>query len=404
MGVTYWDWTLTPVLDDNKNVDVLVFSLNDVTQQVQVEQKLRDREEYLRKLTDAIGIAIFSVSFPGRTISFVNHGAEECFGYSAVDMIGRTTRMLYPDDSQYEEYGRKVQSALEGGREDVHAELRLVRKNGELFWADVRTTFLSAGDGHQHLISVVQDISVRKKMNGELHRSREQLRLLYANLQRRREEERARIAREIHDSIGQALTVLKMDVALLADDLHDAKDDRQFGFLMKRIESINEVLDSASKVVREISSELRPVILDSLGLSAAIEWQLSEFGTKFGIPYDFGQPQHPIRLDRDRSTALFRILQECLVNVARHARANRVLVRLGLEGEHVVLDVFDDGIGVRESDPLTNRSLGILGMKERAAAFGGVVEIQRGQDKGTHVRAMIPFGELKPISVESQEP
>ncbi|MEX0602901.1 MAG: PAS domain S-box protein, partial [Bacteroidota bacterium] len=259
-GVTYWDWTLTPVLDDRRNVDVLVFFLNDVTQQVQAEQKLREREEFLRKLTDAVGVAIFSISFPDRTIMYVNRGTAECFGCSAEEMIGRTTRILYPDDSHYEAYGLKLRQALEQGKQGVHAELRLVRKNGEHFWADVHTTFLSTGGEPRHVISVVRDITGQKKMNEELHRSREQLRLLYANLQRRREEERARIAREIHDSIGQSLTVLKMDMALLTDDLHYAKDTRQFGSLVKRIESINSVIDSATKVVREISSEMRPVI------------------------------------------------------------------------------------------------------------------------------------------------
>ncbi|MBI4418020.1 MAG: PAS domain S-box protein, partial [Ignavibacteriales bacterium] len=184
-GVTYWDWTLTPVLDNGENVNFLVFSLNDVTQQVQAEEKLREQEEYLRKLTDAVGDAIFSVSMPDRTITYVNSGASECFGYTAEEMIGQKTRMLYPDDSAYEAYGMKLRQALKRGDSNVHAELRLLRKNGHHFWADVHTTFLSTGGEPQHVISVLRDISEQKRIGDELQRSRRQLRLLYAGLQRR---------------------------------------------------------------------------------------------------------------------------------------------------------------------------------------------------------------------------
>ncbi len=402
-GVTYWDWTLTPVLDNNGNVEILIFSLVDVTQQVQVEQKLREREEYLGELMDAVGVGIFGVSMPDRIISYVNRGAAECFGYSAEEIIGKTTRMFYPEDSLYEEFGRRLRQALEHGSPYVRAELRLLRKNGEQFWADVHTTFLSTGDALRQVISVVRNIDTQKQIDHDLRRSREQLRSLYRNLQRRREEERARIAREIHDSIGQSLTVLKLDIALLTDDLNTVLDSRRFDAFVKKLESMNALIDSASGILRDISAELRPPILDSLGLSEAIEWHLSDFGKKSGIQFDYKKPTESIPLDREQATALFRILQECLVNVVRHAHAHRVFVSLRCDRDHVILEVTDDGIGIRESDPLGAHSLGILGMKERAAAFGGVVEISGKPENGTCVRARLPITNSQQSSDHSPE-
>jgi signal transduction histidine kinase len=215
--------------------------------------------------------------------------------------------------------------------------------------------------------------------------SLDQLRALAARLQSAREEERTRIAREIHDELGQALTAIKIDLAALIRDLPgDSGPQRQ------RSQSILKLLDEAIQSVRRIATELRPGILDDLGLVAAVEWAAEEFQARTGTTCELSLPGVDIALDPERATALFRILQETLTNVARHTNATRVDIRLAQENGDLILEVNDNGQGIGEEHPSESRSLGILGMRERALLLGGELTISGEPGKGTTVRVRIP--------------
>jgi signal transduction histidine kinase len=227
----------------------------------------------------------------------------------------------------------------------------------------------------------------RRRAEEQLRRSHEQLRALTSYLQYVREEERTRISREVHDELGQDLTGLKLDLAWLAG--HLPRQGR--GVLLHKIKGMLAGIDSTIQTVRRISTELRPGILDSLGLVAAIEWQASEFQTRTGIACNVTTTVSDTLWDQDFTTAFFRIFQETLTNIIRHAKATRVEVRLFVEGRHLVLTVADNGRGITEEESANTRSIGLIGMRERAALVGGEIEIQGAPGRGTLVKVSIPL-------------
>ena len=226
----------------------------------------------------------------------------------------------------------------------------------------------------------------------------DQLRALTGRLQSVREEERARIAREIHDELGQALTALKMDLAWLAARLARASQESWVPPLLDKAQSMSELLDTTVQKVRRIATELRPGVLDNLGLAAAIEWQAQDFQNHSGIrclvATDAAQLED-LELGRDPSTAVFRILQEALTNVARHAGASEVRISLQEDEIAVILEVADNGRGIAEEEIRHIRSLGILGMRERATLVGGELQVGRLGERGTRVTFRMPYPEVR---------
>lgn len=226
----------------------------------------------------------------------------------------------------------------------------------------------------------------RKRAEEKLRESNEQLRALTVYLQYVREEERTRIAREVHDELGQSLTGLKMDLAWLSSRL-----PKELKNLQAKATSMASQIDNTIKTVRRIATELRPGILDDLGLVAAIEWQANEFQTRTGIPCVVASTIHEPILDQDLNTAFFRIFQEALTNVMRHANASRVDVRFQDEAGKLVLEIKDDGRGITEGEISNTRSIGLLGMRERAGLMGGEVTVRGEPGKGTVITVAIPL-------------
>ena len=261
------------------------------------------------------------------------------------------------------------------------------RKDGTVFPTEHNVMPLEDEQGRRvGWVSVVHDITERKRAEEQLRSSSEQLRALSVHLQSIREEERTLIAREIHDELGQELTGLKMDLSWLIKRLPGNQE-----LLVKKTESMSKLVDTTIQSVRRISTKLRPGVLDDLGLTAAIEWQAQDFQNRTGIRCEFNSNLKEIDLDRDRSTTVFRILQETLTNVARHASATRVNICLNEETASLVLIVEDNGRGITEREISDPKSLGFLGMRERALVFGGEVKISGAPGKGTTVTLRIPI-------------
>ncbi len=241
--------------------------------------------------------------------------------------------------------------------------------------------------GVDRVAGVLQDITTQKRSTEELHRSFIQLRALNRQLQNVREEERTRLARELHDELGQALTAIKIDLASLRAI---AGREQLSGSVASRITSMMNFVDQTIHSVRRISTELRPGILDDLGLVAAVEWAAEEFHSRTGIQCQVSLPDADPPIDSDRATAVFRIFQETLTNIARHAGASRATVRLAQENGSVSLEVHDNGRGIGEKHLSNGSSLGILGMRERALLLDGDLEIACDPQGGTTVRVRIP--------------
>jgi len=216
--------------------------------------------------------------------------------------------------------------------------------------------------------------------------SREQLRKLAAHIESVREEERKRIAREVHDVLGQALTGLKLDLAWLTARLDSG--DRS---VLRRARAMSRLIDSTVQTVRKITTELRPGILDQLGLFAAIEWQVDQFQIRTGIRCHCAIKCHDLQLDSTSSIALFRVFQEVLANVARHARAARVDVTVSASDETLLMEVKDNGRGIDQKVVFSGKSLGILGMRERVHMLGGEIRIEGVSRRGTTVAVTVPL-------------
>jgi signal transduction histidine kinase len=235
------------------------------------------------------------------------------------------------------------------------------------------------------MVGSMMDVSERKRSDEQLRASRAALRLLAARHQDVREGERTRIAREIHDSLGQALTALKLQLAAAQESAaHDG---------LPLAESLSEtalMVDDLVKAVRRIATELRPPILDELGLAPAIEWLAQDFSRRTGIACRPIMRRVDVAIGAEVATALFRIVQEALTNVSRHAGATRVDLELGGQSHCVTLEINDDGRGITEAAATGPGSLGILGMRERAAALGGVLEVVPRGAGGTRVAAWFP--------------
>jgi len=232
---------------------------------------------------------------------------------------------------------------------------------------------------------LVMDVTARQEAGAKPQHAFGQMRALAARLQSVREEERARVAREIHDELGQAMTAIKMDLAALARELPAEQREPSV-----RIERSLKLVDETIQAVRRIATELRPGILDDLGLGAAVEWAAEEFQARTGIKCRMSLPGSDITLDQDSATALFRIFQETLTNVARHADATEVDVTLSRTRDDLSLEVHDNGKGISAEKLAEVRSLGILGMRERALLLGGELAISGAPGKGTKVRVRVP--------------
>jgi signal transduction histidine kinase len=228
-------------------------------------------------------------------------------------------------------------------------------------------------------------IFVELHMKSErLRESEDKLRRLAAHLISVREEERAHIAREIHDELGQVLTGIKMEVGWLQKRIKEP-------VLLEKCDSMAKLIDSTVQTVRKIATGLRPEMLDDMGLVAAVGWQAKEFQKRTGIRCRAKLPVEA-KYDLEISTCVFRIFQEILTNVARHARATRVDVELSVSEDRFNLEVVDNGVGIADSDLHGRKSLGLLGMQERAMLFGGEVGITGTPGQGTRVSVSIPIG------------
>ena len=292
-------------------------------------------------------------------------------------------KQLHPDDRE-RVLAAFAQGIAQGG--PIACEYRLLDCDGRPRWFKDRAVVVLDRAGRPIAIQgVMLDIEERKRHEAEAAHAQAQLRALGQRLESIREDERARVAREVHDELGQSLTGLKMDLALLGADLPPEAP------AAARLAAMDELVSRTIDAVRRIAYELRPAVLDTLGLVAAIEWQTLEFERKTGIRCELVIPQDEPQIGAERAAALFRIYQEILTNIARHAGATQVDVCFTLPAGNLLLEVADNGRGFDAADAQGRASLGLLGMRERAGEFGGIVDIVSHPGRGTRITVAVPL-------------
>jgi two-component system sensor histidine kinase UhpB len=355
----------------------------DATERKRTEEVLRQSEDRFRRLVELMPVAVYVCDAAGRIQSY-NKRAVELWGREpksggTAQRYCSSLRLYSPDGKCVPHRESKMAEVLRTGIEARDVEVVIERPGGSCITVLVNIVPLINGDGELiGAMNCFQDITERKRAQRELQRSLDQLRALAGRLQIVREEERKRVARDIHDQLGQALTAIKIDLNAL---IHEQKPPS---------ESLFRLIDQTIQSVRRISTELRPGILDDLGLMPAVEWAAAEFESRTGTKCRLDLPQDDIVIDRELATALFRILQETFTNVARHANATRVDVRLAKDDDSLTLEVHDNGKGISDEELSADSSLGILGMRERALLLGGELAISGAPGEGTTIRVRIP--------------
>jgi PAS domain S-box-containing protein len=351
-----------------------------LSKQQEERDAIRRQTEILQAIIDNIPVMISFRDSAGKLL-LVNREWERVLGWT-LDEAQRIDLMAeaYPEP---EERSRVLAWIQEG--EYQWADFRPRTRQGNV----IDTSWMGIGLRDGGRIRFGQDITERKRAEERLRQSTEELRALSERLRVVREEERTQMAREVHDEVGQALTALRMDVAWLESKLTAGADQR--AGLESKLRSMSELIDTTLDAVQRIATELRPGVLDELGLEAAIEWYVREFEQRTGIACRFHSELGGPPIAPDRSTAVFRILQEALTNVARHSVATRARIDLSSGGEHLRLEIQDNGRGIAEDRSVSSASLGLVGMRERARALGGDVEIRGAAGRGTTVALTIPL-------------
>nr|WP_288913968.1 PAS domain S-box protein [uncultured Pseudomonas sp.] len=378
--------TLIPVRDPCGRVRRIVGIARDITERKHAERILHAREQEFRALVENTPDVIARFDLLCR-VQYANPAAQSMLGQPLEFQLGKTSCQASPGS----EAARLFQDRLEQfihTRKTSEEELTLevtAKQGEESVCYQIR--LVPERDQREEIVSILavgRNFTAMRVAEEQLKESHAQLRQLSSYRETAREEERKRIAREIHDELGQQLTALRMGISLLR---------LQFGsdqpLLVERVQALMGRIDEILQVVRNVATSLRPSALN-MGLTSALEWLVSEFSHTTGIPCRLRAPSARLELDDERATAIFRVIQESLTNVARHARATRVDISLERSAGHVMIQVRDNGRGF-DPKQLAKGTLGLLGMRERGHMLGGTVTVDSAPGRGACVNVSIPF-------------
>jgi PAS domain S-box-containing protein len=354
------------------------------------EHRSEATEARVDAIVDSAMDAIITVDAAQRIVVF-NRAAEQIFRCPRREALGGPLERFIPARFRNAHRGHVEHFARTGVTSRRMGDVTTlwgVRADGEEF--PIEASISQAGDAGERFYTVIlRDITLRKQAEDALHRSQRELRELSARVLEAREEEKTRIARELHDELGQLLTALKMDLGWLRERLpQDAE-------LAARADEMGTLLDRTVSSTRRISADLRPLMLDDLGLADAASWLAEDFGKRSGVACRIELPEELPEVSKAVGTAVYRVIQESLTNVARHAAARNAWVAVKVDERSIQVEVEDDGRGIAPGDLAKARSLGLKGMRERIAFLGGSLDIERAVRGGTRIRVQVPLRGLE---------
>ena len=352
------------------------------------ETAIKHSEEVRKLIMNAALDAIICIDLRG-CITVWNPQAERMFGWRETELIGQVLdETIIPH--RYREAHRKgiahYQETGNGKILNKVIEISALHRSGREFPIELAIVPVKQGS-EEFFCAFIRDITQRKKADENLKRSYDEIRRLASHLQNVREEERLIISREIHDQLGQQLTIMKMDMGWLKRKL--VLDDNEIA--REKLDELNSIIEETIRTVRKIAADLRPGLLDDLGLGAALEWHINEFEKRTGISVLYEGLNDEIELSMAAKTGLFRIVQEALTNVARYANARKVKVKLMRDDEQLSLMIQDDGIGFDKEKVYAKKTFGIVGMRERTAMMGGSYNLESAPGKGTTIVVGVPL-------------
>ena len=384
-GRKVWFGYSNSTIKDRSDETLVLSIVRDISERKESEIEITKSERQYRNLFNNTSDAMFVCYLNyGKTLSNfaeVNEKAGQLLGYNSEEMLKLNPLKVIFENKEDELL--KFIDRLHSGQSYIF-NVSLSDKKKRIIPAEINSRLFDFNE-RPAILFISRDIEDRRKYEEQIKQRTEQLRNLASRLQSVREEERKTIAREIHDELGQMLTVLKIQISLLANKVSGNE------IIKTKFESVEKLIDNSIESVQKISSKLRPGLLDELGLIPAIEWQAQDFMEKTGIECECILPkEEEIDMNQEKSTALFRIFQESIINTARHANASKITIQLKEANGVLILEIKDNGKGITHSQVNDPKSLGLLGMKERAIIFGGSVEIKSSMNDGTTVRAIIP--------------
>jgi PAS domain S-box-containing protein len=384
-GKVVWGHTTTAWIYDFQSKPLYCIKLiQDITSAKQAEQALRESEEKFRTIVETAPSLILISNEKGKNI-YVSPNCEEITGYSQKEILGRVRWWIHKDDI---EKARKLfDLAHKEGTGYKNFEYKAVKKNGKIWYASSSWNSMKDENGEvKGVVLETIDISEKKQAEKQLKKSREQLRQLSIHLQSVREEEQERISRKIHDEIGQMLVGLQMNLSWLSEKISPEEEE-----LRRKIVYLQERTEESIDMVEKIASELRPRMLDVLGLKEAIRWHLQELKETTGIQSVYKFIPANISLDTNHSTVLYRLFQESLANIVRHSKATRVTVSLKKDQKMLHFKIEDNGIGITREQIESPDSFGIMGMQERVHNLNGEISIRGNPDDGTQIQIKLPL-------------
>ena len=381
--------TFTNLLQDD-SVNAIVFNCQDISQRIEAEQKIVLANKQSESIINSLPGIFYLYDREGKFVRW-NRNFESVSGYSS-DEIAKMSPTDFFDGNEKFLLKERINAVFNKGQADVQANFFTKdRRKIPYYFNGCSARF----NGTDYLIGMGIDITDRVKVEAAMRERTEEIQKLTGYLENVREEERTRIAREIHDELGQQLTGLKMDASWINKKIGGSAEQN----IIERIATMIALIDETVKTVRRISSELRPGILDDLGLIPALEWQCQEFEKRTGIVSRCTTDLNDYNFDRNLATNIFRVYQEALTNVARHAQATLVETFLTGRDGFIYLTVKDNGIGFDMVSVKNKRSLGLVGMRERAMLFQGELVIKSETGKGTEILLKAPMSVNKKIVV-----
>lgn len=385
-GQICWGLLLGQVLHDEQGQPARLIGINlDITVRKQSEEALRQQAQIINNLHDS-----YVTTDLNGIITSWSSGAEKTLGYSAREIIGQDISVIYFDDDREYIQEHLIAPLFRIGH--CEAEVRVRTKMGNAIYSYLSLSLLRDERGEvSGMIGVAMDITSRVQAEEKLKQTTEQLRRLAARFESVREEERTSLSREVHDTLGQILTALKLDLSWFESRLSNSQLERDLVVVREKSGEMLQLVDEAIKSVQHIASQLRPTLLADAGLSTSIESQLRDFKRRTGIKYHFNSEVADSSLDRETAVALLRIFQEALTNIVRHANATQIDISLGERNGQAELSIIDNGRGIALEELSSTDSLGLVGMHERAFLVGGEVIIEGSPGQGTIVMARVPL-------------
>ncbi len=387
-----------PLRNSKGEITGILSVIEDITEKQIAEDALKKSEERHRIISELTSDFAFAYTInedESSTEDWYTDALPKITGYSYEEVIagGGWRYVVHPDDKILTD---KRKENLLNGKSNI-MEFRIITRDNNIKWLKeyCYSEWSFKENRVVRIFGAAQDITKQKNAEEKLHKSREQLRKLASHLEQVREKERTRISRELHDDLGQILTALKLDLSVITKKLNAENETIDYKKVSSELKSLNDIIDGLINRVREISSELRSPVLEELGLYEAIEWHINNFQKRSGIHCYFKSNLIDNNLNSDIANCLVKIMQEAFTNILRHSKANFVKIELFKFNDKIDFVIKDNGVGITKEEIENNKSLGLIGMKERVRSLNGKIQITGNPKKGTDISVEIPLAEKK---------